>query len=267
MNTEPSAFRKLLLPAVALAALVPVTAAAYTLVINEDGQEVQCQTSGDVVFRGDQIRVNVGSGCLSSETTEPTEPPPPEEPEEEEPPPPSTGGDDPENGLWKPDSTTYVFDRSSVSSDTHIPGCIPTYYSQCQWARSSTYVTVKAGEVWSMRIPFKSADAVYLDMSLELGEAGENQTLSRWDIAVSRAPGDFNAPSACVRTNVSTSKLTLVDATYNAPSGCQLQRNTLYYYNVRPAAGTAAASKCGTSTSDYCRYRIINGLRSTYFMY
>lgn len=267
MNTEPSAFRKLLLPAVALAALVPVTAAAYTLVINEDGQEVQCQTSGDVVFRGDQIRVNVGSGCLSSETTEPTEPPPPEEPEEEEPPPPSTGGDDPGTGLWKPDSTTYVFDRSSASSDTHVTGCIPTYYSNCQWAQNSTYVTVKAGEVWSMRIPFKSADPVYLEMPLRLSETNENGTLSRWDVAVSRAPGDFNAPSACVRTNVSTSNMTLVDATYNAPSGCQLQRNTVYYYNVRPAAGTASATSCGANSSSYCRYRIINRLHSDYFMY
>lgn len=268
MNTEPSAFRKLLLPAVALAALVPVTAAAYTLVINEDGQEVQCQTSGDVVFRGDQIRVNVGSGCLSSETTEPTEPPPPEEPEEEEPPPPSTGGDDPGTGLWKPNSTTYVFDRSSASSDTHVPGCIPTHYSNCQWAQNSTYVSVKAGEVWAMRVPYAGVGSFSMgSMPLRLAEAGENSDLSRWDLGISQTLGDFNpADRDCKRSNVSTFSLSIVDkgGAYEA-YGCALEPGKMYYYNIRPAAGTASATQCGTSSSRHCRYRIINRLSSSNF--
>ncbi|WP_018233506.1 hypothetical protein [Thioalkalivibrio thiocyanodenitrificans] len=269
MNTEPSAFRKLLLPAVALAALVPVTAAAYTLVINEDGNEVQCTTSGDVVFSGNQIRVNVASGCLSTEPTEPTEPPPEEPPEEEEPPPPSTGGDDPGTGLWKPQSHIYVFDRSRQSSDNHVPGCIPTEYQQCQWAQDSQYVSVKAGEVWSMRIPFSlDASGSYLSMPLARGEAGENSTLSRFDVAITKTPGAFNtSDSACRRTNVSTYSFSFKDAIAGAAlwGGCPLDRNTMYYFNVRPAAGTESATRCGTNNNTHCRFRIINRFSTSNF--
>lgn len=182
----------------------------------------------------------------------------------------STGGtSDPGagSGLWQPDSSTFVFDRSRSGTDTHIPGCIPNEYSQCQWAQgNSPYKTIRAGEVWAMRIPFGSHTSGIMNMGIALAEAGASLSLSRFDVAISRTVGDFSSVSAsCRRSDVTAASLSVSDAVLGSSlwGGCMLDRNTLYYFNVRPAAGTPAATGCGSD--GICRVRIQTGIPSTAF--
>ncbi len=171
----------------------------------------------------------------------------------------------PGTGLWKPDSSTYVFDRNLRSSDTHVPGCIGDQRSHCQWAN----VSVRPGEVWAMRFPYASNGSSFLRLSLGLAEAGGNLDLSRFDIAISQKVGDFNVPSACSSFEVSVRNFTLVDdeeGTHQLGDNfCRLERNTMYYVNVRPAAGTASASQCGRDNQSLCKFRIQQTMPSSVF--
>ncbi|MGE3297441.1 MAG: hypothetical protein AB7I68_08795 [Porticoccaceae bacterium] len=165
------------------------------------------------------------------------------------------GGGDPGSGLWI-NGSNYVHDRGTLT-ELYVPRCVPTQYNNCRAGGSqSLYDTVVAGQVWAMRIPVGAAlGSTTYPFGVERAETGES--LNAYDFAVSTVPGDFNVDSKCKKSG--TGQVRLHKVGYNPPFGvtsCQVNLNTLYYLNVRPQAGTPAATNCGIGSGNACRYRI-----------
>lgn len=174
----------------------------------------------------------------------------------------STGGD-PGAGTnpWI-NGATYTHNRGALA-DLYVPRCIPSQYPGCRNGGSqSAYDMVRAGQTWAMRIPYgMTTSTSTFGYSLARSETGESLTV--YDMALSTIPNDFDvANPSCKKSNVSGATIAVHDATAvpNPPSwlvSCPLTRNTNYYLNVRPAAGTSAATSCGSSGANACRYKII----------
>ncbi|MBC9070389.1 hypothetical protein IAI53_00230 [Thauera sp. CAU 1555] len=168
------------------------------------------------------------------------------------------GGADPLTPVWKPNATTYVFDRGAWT-EQFVPRCVPDQYNNCRYGGSrSLYDTVKVGEVWSMRVPY-GVGTFYATHSFQIARSETGESLNNYDISLSTTPGDFDSVTGgCRKLNSTT--LSAYDPATGTPSWgshCQLAPNTLYYLNVRPAVGTAGATRCGGSSADACRFRIV----------
>lgn len=169
----------------------------------------------------------------------------------------STGGD-PGTGVWNP-GNNFVHDRGV--SELFVPRCVPTQYTNCRLGgKQSQYDTVQAGKVWALRLPFgQSLEQAGYGFALARAETGES--LTAYDIAVSTIPGDFSTTDTrCKKSNTSGVTLKVHDAITIPNPGplfgsCPLNRNTLYYLNVRPAVGSPGETACGTSSTNACRFR------------
>lgn len=172
----------------------------------------------------------------------------------------STGGD-PGTNPWI-NGTTYVHNRGSLG-ELFVPRCTPNQYTNCRNGGSqSAYDTVLAGQTWAMRIPFGSTSSTS-NFGYSLAREDSVSVLTVYDMALSTVPNDFSSTNAnCAKFNSSAMTIRVHDSTAvpNPPSwwgSCPLARNTRYYLNVRPAAGTTAATACGNSSANACRYKII----------
>lgn len=174
------------------------------------------------------------------------------------------GGGDPGAGTnpWV-NGSNYVHNRGALT-DIYVPRCVPNQYTNCRLGgQQSQYDTLGVGQVWSMRLPFaQSSSTSTYSFSLARSETGES--LIVYDVAISAVVGDFGTsiPTACKKFNASEAVLKVHDsvALPNPPSwlgSCPLNRNTMYYINVRPAVGTTSETQCGTASSKACRYKII----------
>ncbi len=172
----------------------------------------------------------------------------------------STGGD-PGTNPWI-NGTTYAHNRGSLG-ELFVPRCIPNQYTNCRNGGSqSAYDTVLAGQTWAMRIPFGSTSSTS-NFVYSLAREDSLSVLTVYDMAISTVPNDFSSTNAnCAKFNSSAMTIKVHDSTaVPNPSpwwgSCPLARNTRYYLNVRPAAGTTAATACGNSSANACRYKII----------
>lgn len=170
------------------------------------------------------------------------------------------GGDDPGfgGGLWQPDLNTYVFDIPN-DGDLYVPRCVPDNYENCRYGgNNSAYDTIKAGEVWSMRIPHNITGTGSGWINTLRAETGES--VNAFDASLSEVPGDFdNVPANCRKVNGGLStKITVALAGHPYAAifkYCELEPGKMYYYNVRPAAGTPGETVCGNNESNACRVR------------
>lgn len=159
--------------------------------------------------------------------------------------------------LWKPNANTYVFNRG-ISTDLFVPRCVPNEYQNCRYGSMSKYDTINAGEVWAMRIPFRQD----LDLRLYIfgvARAETGESLNAYDIAISNTPGEFDVSQDCRQTPGYA--IAVYDAELGPlpkySSACPLKRNTMYYLNIRPSAGSPGGTLCGTSAANACRLRIL----------
>ena len=168
------------------------------------------------------------------------------------------GGSDPGTGLWI-NGSNYVHDRGGLS-ELYVPRCVPDQYSNCRaGGRLSPYDTVVWNQVWAMRIPAGSTfGSVRYPFSIQRAESGE--TLNGFDFAISTTPGDFSGTNAACKAT-GDANLYVYGVGFYTPKpfypACPLTPGSLYYLNVRPAAGSAGATQCGTSAANACRYRIV----------
>lgn len=171
----------------------------------------------------------------------------------------STGGD-PGTNPWI-NGTTYVHNRGSLG-ELFVPRCIHQYTNCRNGGSQSAYDTVLAGQAWAMRIPFGSTSSTS-NFVYSLAREDSLSVLTVYDMAISTVPNDFSSTNAnCAKFNSSAMTIRVHDSTaVPNPSpwwgSCPLARNTRYYLNVRPAAGTTAATACGNSSANACRYKII----------
>lgn len=168
------------------------------------------------------------------------------------------GGSDPGAGTnpWI-NGSNYVHNRGALT-ELYVPRCVPSQYNNCRaGGQLSQYDTVVAGQVWAMRIPAGSGfTGQTYPFGVERAETGE--ILTSYDLAVSSTPGNFNVINNCKRSG--TGQIRVHNpAVYTPPFGvqsCPINPNTMYYLNVRPQAGTTAATQCGIGAPNACRYRI-----------
>ncbi|MGD9984401.1 MAG: hypothetical protein AB7S51_09615 [Porticoccaceae bacterium] len=164
------------------------------------------------------------------------------------------GGGDPGSGLWI-NGSNFVHDRGALT-ELYVPRCVPSQYNNCRaGGQLSQYDTLVAGQVWAMRIPVGALGNTTYSFGVERAETGES--LNAYDFAVSTVPGDFNVSSKCKQSGTGVVRVHKVG--YTPPFGissCQVNLNALYYLNVRPQAGTPAATDCGIGSGNACRYRI-----------
>ena len=169
-----------------------------------------------------------------------------------------TGGD-PGSGVWI-SGNNYVHDRGGLS-ELFVPRCVPSQYTNCRYAGgSSRFDTVKAGQVWAMRIPTATSGFAATTYIFGVQRAETGETLTGFDYAISATVGDFNVTSGCKGSGAGTLKVYGVGSGYTpslySPS-CPLTPGTRYYLNVRPQTGSVGATLCGSSATNACRYRIV----------
>lgn len=169
--------------------------------------------------------------------------------------------------LWKPNGSTYVFNRGGLS-ELFVPRCVPDQYTNCRlgaWQTTkSIYDSVKAGEVWSMRIPF-AKDTVYKIHTFKVERSETGETITAFDMAISTVPGEFNVAPACrsFPSEGGGSAISVHDSQFPTSKwvvSCPLtSRDTVYYLNMRPATGTAYAdsAKCGSTAAFPCRFKVM----------
>lgn len=171
------------------------------------------------------------------------------------------GGGDPGAGTnpWI-NGSTYVHNRGALT-ELYVPRCVPSQYNNCRaGGQQSSYDTVVAGQVWAMRIPAGTGFASQT-YTFELARAETGETLNSYDIAISANPGDFNVANNCKLSG--SGQVKVHDPNVYTPGfgvkSCAITTNTMYYLNVRPQAGTAGATQCGTNpiSTNGCRYRIL----------
>lgn len=172
---------------------------------------------------------------------------------------PPPGGGDPGTGVYQPNSTTYVIDRGSLS-ELYVPRCVPTQYNNCKYGgNQSQFDTIRAGEVWAVRIPYGADPALTMHL-LSLARTETGETLNAFDMALSTTIGDFNVAGACYRASGGT--LYLYDPANGTPRNASLycplsSRNTTYYLNIRPAVGSPGATQCGSGAANGCRVKVV----------
>ena len=224
---------------------------AWAVTITLDGGvngSVTCTAMSDIAVSatGDvtaDVKAGTADCSLGGTTSAPTVP---------------TGGD-PGSGVWI-SGNNYVHDRATTLSELFVPRCVPSQYTNCRYAGgSSRFDTVKAGQVWAMRIPTATSGFAATTYIFGVQRAETGETLTGFDYAISATVGDFNVTSACKGSGAGTLKVYGVG--YYTPSqyspSCPLTPGTRYYLNVRPQTGSAGATQCGSSATNACRYRIV----------
>ena len=166
------------------------------------------------------------------------------------------GSTDPGTGVWNPTANHYVFDRGG-SIDIYVPRCVPSAYSNCRYGGSqSQYDSINAGEIWSMRVPQNVTKTTRYRIEAARSETGES--LTAFDVSFSTVPGDFDSVSpSCKKINGGvSSRITIVPQAYENANDCGVTPGVEYYFNIRPAIGTAGATECGSSASKKCRVKV-----------
>jgi len=171
------------------------------------------------------------------------------------PPPPNVSGD-PGSGVWVSPSGVIVFDLSSTSNRTFVPGCIKGedwLRTDCEW-QDSMGSKVYAARI---RIPQSSAKNYKFDRA-EAGEFGS------WSVrgALSSIPGDFQSGSPACVFGGSDNRVDVVDTVRQAamdasefcfdfppeigasqpscsagPPSCVVSADTLYYLSFTVDGG------------------------------
>src|SRR5690606_27923334 len=181
----------------------------------------------------------------------------------------------------------FVVDRSAYGNRTYFPGCLSQSWSELGLSHnrplnpfSGSVLTgcrgvhsLRAGATYAQRLHLVSGS---LPVTSKLGRAEAGETAAQgYDIALSSTPGNLNptefANDRCSMKGTTDGTLSLIarsawEKMSSRTRGvyCPIEENTVYYFNFRPAAGSAGATKCGTGNY-ICRVQVIDDIPATYY--
>lgn len=182
----------------------------------------------------------------------------------------------------------FVVDRSAYGNRTYFPGCMTKYWPEQGLSHGFSLSplagsigkscrsdhSLRAGEIYSVRVPLKMGNEGFGSIKLARAEAGEAGG-QVYDIALSSTPGDLNptefANDRCVKKGITDGTLTLMPrrvwvtlSSRDQRVYCPVEENKVYYFNFAPALGTRGATDCGKG-GYICRVQYITDIPAAYY--